>query len=33
MTHQIKFTDTKDTKGEFKTPSTTLNYKSIIMHY
>ena len=29
MTHQIKFTDTKDTKGEFKTHSTTLNYKTI----
>ena len=28
MTHQIKFTDTKDTKGEFKTPSTTINYKT-----
>ena len=26
MTHQIKFTDTK---GEFKTPSTTINYKII----
>ena len=25
MTHQIKFTDTK---GEFKTPSTTINYKT-----
>jgi hypothetical protein len=28
MTHQIKFTDTKNTKGEFKTPSTTINYKT-----